>query len=208
MLDVVSLRCERDQREIFAGVSFTLSVGDMLHVRGPNGSGKSSLLRILCGLAQPCAGHVKFLGEPLTRQRRALASNLLWIGHAAGTKALLTAEENLARLGALHGSDANAAFADALAAVGMRGFEDSPCHVLSAGQQRRIALARLYLPGAPALWVLDEPFTALDTEGTAQLEERLAQHCARGGTVVLTTHHALTTRPQRYVELDLAQYAT
>jgi heme exporter protein A len=179
----------------------------MLRIRGPNGSGKSSLLRLLCGLARPATGHVELYGQALSRRRAGLASRLLWIGHAAGVKALLTAEENLAWLGALHVGGATAAIGKALAAVGLRGFEDTPCHALSAGQQRRIALARLYLPDTPALWLLDEPFTALDTAGTAQLESHLAMHCRRGGTVVLTTHHELTERAQTYSDLDLGHYA-
>jgi heme exporter protein A len=206
-LEAVTLDCERDQRRLFKELSFRLWAGDMLRIRGPNGSGKSSLLRLLCGLAQPAAGHVELFGQTLARQRGDLASRLLWIGHAAGVKALLTVEENLAWLGALHAHGASAAIGHALAAVGLRGFEDTPCHALSAGQQRRIALARLYLPGAPALWLLDEPFTALDTAGTAQLEAHLAMHCVRGGTVVLTTHHELTRRAQAYADLDLGQYA-
>jgi heme exporter protein A len=207
VLEALALDCERDQRRLFKELSFRLWAGDMLRIRGANGSGKSSLLRLLCGLAQPTAGHVELFGQALARQRGALASRLLWIGHAAGVKALLTVEENLAWLGDLHPHGASPMIGHALAAVGLRGFEDTPCHALSAGQQRRIALARLYLPGTPALWMLDEPFTALDTAGTAQLEAHLAMHCMRGGTVVLTTHHELTRRAQAYADLDLGQYA-
>jgi len=206
VLNAVALDCERDQRQLFTGVSFRLWAGDMLRIRGPNGSGKSSLLRLLCGLSQPAAGHVELFGQALTQQRGKLASNLLWIGHATGVKSLLTPEENLVWLGTLHARGTSAAIGYALAAVGLRGFEDTPCHALSAGQQRRIALARLYLPGAPAVWLLDEPFTALDSAGTAQLEERLAAHCEGGGTVVLTTHHELTRQAQAYGDLDLGQY--
>jgi heme exporter protein A len=208
VLDAVALGCERDQRHLFSGVSFRLKAGDMLRIRGPNGSGKSSLLRLLCGLAQPAAGHVELFGRTLSQQRNGLASKLLWIGHAAGVKSLLTVEENLVWLGALHTGAAPVAIGQALAAVGLRGFEDTPCYALSAGQQRRIALARLYLPETPALWLLDEPFTALDVTGTAQLESHLAVHCNRGGTVVLTTHHELTERAQAYADLDLGQFAT
>ena len=208
VLDAVGLGCERDQRRLFKGVSFRLRAGDMLRIRGPNGSGKSSLLRLLCGLARPADGHVELFGEALARQHGTLASRLLWIGHAPGVKALLTAEENLSWLEAMHACGATVAIEEALVAVGLRGFEDTRCHALSAGQQRRVALARLYLPGAPMLWLLDEPFTALDTAGTAQLEAHLAMHCERGGTVVLTTHHELARRPQAYADLDLGQYAT
>lgn len=207
VLEAVSLGCERDQRELFTGLSFRLRAGDMLRIRGPNGSGKSSLLRLLCGLTQPVSGHVELFGQALVRQQGTLASKLLWIGHAAGVKALLTTKENLAWLGALHAHDATASIEQALAAVGLHGFEDTRCHSLSAGQQRRIALARLYLPDLPALWLLDEPFTALDTAGTAQLEAHLTRHCDCGGTVVLTTHHELTKRAYAYKDLDLGQYA-
>lgn len=180
----------------------------MLRIRGPNGSGKSSLLRLLCGLAAPSSGCVELFGRALSSQRGALASKLLWIGHAAGIKSLLTVEENLAWLGALHGGAAMSDIGQALAAVGLKGFEDTPCHALSAGQQRRVALARLYLPDTPALWLLDEPFTALDAAGTVQLESHLAMHCRNGGTVVLTTHHELTERTQACIDFDLGPYAT
>lgn len=206
VLHAVSLGCERDQRRLFTALNFRLYAGDMLRIRGPNGCGKSSLLRLLCGLTQPVTGHVELYGHAVTRQRANLTSRLLWIGHASGVKALLTSEENLTWLGALH-AHGSTAIGQALAAVGLRGFEDTPCHALSAGQQRRIALARLYLPDVPALWLLDEPFTALDAAGTSQLEAHLAMHCDRGGSVVLTTHHELSTRAQAYADLDLGQYA-
>ncbi|MFP3555439.1 cytochrome c biogenesis heme-transporting ATPase CcmA [Paraburkholderia sp. SIMBA_049] len=208
VLKAVGLGSERNQRWLFKDVSFRLEAGDMLHIIGPNGSGKSSLLRLLCGLAQPTEGHVELFGQALARRRGAIASRLLWIGHAPGVKALLTVEENLSWLGALHGCGSIAAIEQALVAVGLRGFEDTRCHALSAGQQRRIALARLYLPSVPMLWLLDEPFTALDRAGTVQLEAHLAMHCERGGTVVLTTHHELVRRVQTYAVLDLGQYAT
>src|SRR3546814_533235 len=160
VLGAVALGCERDQRHLFAGVSFQLKAGGMLRIRGPNGSGKSSLLRLLCGLAQPVAGHVELFGRKLSQQHGGLASKLLWIGHAAGVKSLLTVEENLVWLGALHTGAASSPIGQALAAVGLRGFEDTPCHALSAGQQRRIAVARLYLPDAPPLWLRSEEHTS------------------------------------------------
>ncbi len=189
---------------LFEGLELRLVPGEMLQVSGPNGSGKTSLLRLLVGLMAPTAGEIRLHGRPLSSQRAELARNLLWIGHAAGIKGLLTAEENLAWLCALQQPAERAAIWQALEAVGLRGFEDVPCHALSAGQQRRVALARLYLP-APALWVLDEPFTALDKHAVAQLEAHLAGHCERGGLVVLTTHHSLTLKPAGYRELDLGQ---
>lgn len=204
LLEAVALTCERDWRMLFERLELQLEPGEMLQVVGPNGSGKTSLLRLLAGLMQPTAGEVRLQGRALTAPRTESALNLLWIGHAAGIKGLLTAEENLTWLCALHEPASREAIWQALAAVGLRGFEDVPCHTLSAGQQRRVALARLYLPG-PSLWVLDEPFTALDKAAVAQLEQHLAAHCEQGGLVVLTTHHELTAKPAGYRELDLGQ---
>jgi heme exporter protein A len=189
---------------LFEHLDLRLAAGEMLQVAGPNGSGKTSLLRLLAGLMQPTAGEILLNGRPLREQRGELARNLLWIGHAAGIKGLLSAEENLSWLCALHQPAERTAIWQALEAVGLRGFEDVPCHTLSAGQQRRVALARLYL-SPPPLWILDEPFTALDIHGVAQLENHLARHCERGGLVVMTTHHRLTEKPAAYRELDLGQ---
>lgn len=203
-LEGIALACERDGRLLFEGLELRVQAGDMLQVSGPNGSGKSSLLRLLAGLMQPSDGEVRLAGRLLAEQHIELARNLLWLGHAAGIKGLLTAEENLAWLCALHRPASREAIAEALGAVGLRGFEDVPCHTLSAGQQRRVALARLYLDAAP-LWILDEPFTALDKQGVNQFELHLAQHCEQGGMVVLTTHHQLAHKPQRYRQIDLGQ---
>lgn len=206
VLQTVALACERDLRLLFDNLELRLASGDMVQISGPNGSGKTSLLRLLAGLMQPTDGQVLLNGKPLGEQRSELARNLLWIGHAAGIKDLLTPEENLAWLCALHQPAERDAIWQALAAVGLRGFEDVPCHSLSAGQQRRVALARLYLD-SPPLWILDEPFTALDKQGVAQLEEHLAGHCERGGLVVLTTHHTLSRMPAVYRDIDLGNWA-
>ncbi|PYY78778.1 heme ABC transporter ATP-binding protein CcmA [Pseudomonas sp. TKO26] len=206
LLEAIALSCERDWRMLFEHLELRLTGGDMVQISGPNGSGKTSLLRLLAGLMQPTSGQVLLNGQPLHGQRAELARNLLWIGHAAGIKDVLTPEENLNWLCALHQRATRDAIWQALAAVGLRGFEDVACHTLSAGQQRRVALARLYLDGPP-LWILDEPFTALDKQGVTQLEEHLANHCERGGMVVLTTHHTLARMPSGYRDLDLGRWA-
>ena len=206
VLQAIDLACERDQRQLFKHLNLRLHRGDMLQVSGPNGSGKTSLLRLLAGLTQPLAGFVRH-EAPIASLQGQPARHLLWIGHAAGIKGLLTAQENLSWLGALHTPVSRVAIWQALEAAGLRGFEDVPCNTLSAGQQRRAALARLYLPDAARLWILDEPFTALDKQGIAQLEKHLAGHCRRGGVVVLTSHHQLQHRAPTYRKLDLGQYA-
>lgn len=201
-LHATDLACERDGRLLFEHLQVQVATGDMLQVCGPNGCGKTSLLRLLAGLMQPVEGHVALAAHAQSAQRGERGPRLLWLGHAPGIKDVLSAEENLAWLCALHTPASRERIWEALAATGLRGFENVPCHRLSAGQQRRVALARLYLPG-PQLWILDEPFTALDAQAIAQLERHLTEHCEQGGMVVLTTHHNLARMPASYRRLDL-----
>ncbi|SDR97975.1 heme exporter protein A [Halopseudomonas litoralis] len=195
-VELDSLACERDQRELFASLSLRLEPGELLQVAGPNGSGKTSLLRIMAGLLPPSAGDMRYGGESVFRGagRESWRQQRLYIGHAPAVKGALSAEENLAWLCALSRPVENDRIWHALEQVGLRGFEDIPCHNLSAGQQRRVALARLYLEQHP-VWILDEPFTAIDKTGVAALESHILQHAQQGGLVIMTTHHGLEHLP-------------
>jgi heme exporter protein A len=180
LLEARSLSLLRGGRELFNDLSFAVQPGQLWQVDGPNGAGKTSLIRILCGLSR-----YGYEGEV---DRHA---PFLYLGHHAAVKALLTPRENLA----LHTSGAER-YGDqqieaALASVGLYGYEDVPSHTLSAGQHRRVNLARLFLSQSP-LWLLDEPFTAIDKDGVAELEQLLQSHVERGGAIVMTSHQVLT----------------
>lgn len=187
LLTLDALSCERDDRLLFSQLSLTASAGEIWQVAGANGAGKTTLLRVLVGLHGFYEGEVRWqLPGCHHRQGR---DGLLYLGHRPGLRDELTALENLRALCAIHQQDATLLPA-ALAAVGLRGFEDAPVGSLSAGQKRRVALARLWLPGKP-VWVLDEPFTAIDLDGVALLEQQLRVHAAAGGLVIYTSHHRL-----------------
>ena len=204
-LETHDLACERDWRMLFERLDLRLGHGEMLQVAGPNGSGKTSLLRLLCGLMQPTAGEVRLKGVALAGQRGELARELLWIGHAAGIKGLLSPEENLAWLCALHQPASRDAIWQALEAVGLRGFEDVPCHTLSAGQQRRVAW-RACTSTRRRCGSSTNP-SPPSTSRAWRNEEHLAQHCDAGGLVVFTTHHSMARVPAGYRELDLGRRA-
>ncbi|CAM3998955.1 cytochrome c biogenesis heme-transporting ATPase CcmA [Vreelandella rituensis] len=186
-----NLACERDDRWLFQGLDLEVRGGEIVRIEGPNGSGKTTLLKILSGQLTEYEGELFWNDTPMRQAREHFLANLLYLGHAPGVKAGLTPLENLKWYQALSGETGNetARFA-ALESVGLAGFEDLPAGQLSAGQQRRVALARLELTPR-ALWVLDEPFTAIDREGVAALEARLVAHARAGGSVVVTTHHEL-----------------
>ena len=206
-IDIIDLTCERDERELFRGLSCRLQAGDVLQVAGPNGAGKTSLLRILAGLMPAADGDIHYAGQSILggAGRERWRRSLLFLGHATAVKATLSAEENLAWLCALDQPGSREAIWEALAAVGLRGYEDVPCRQMSAGQQRRVALARLRLQNKP-VWVLDEPFTALDQAAVRALEQQILDFADTGGSVVLTTHHSLEHLSQ-VRQLDLGRVA-
>jgi heme exporter protein A len=192
VLSVIDLQARRGRRELFGSLRFEAGAGRLVRVTGPNGAGKTTLLRMLAGLATPTAGEVRWRGEAIAAQREGYHRELLWCGHAASLKDDLTALENLRSAATLAGDalDAKQARA-ALAEAGLAGREHLPARVLSAGQRRRVLLARLPLAAGRALWVLDEPFNALDVAATEWLSDLLRRHLGRGGVVVLTSHQAV-----------------
>lgn len=191
MLSVSDLSCSRGQRTLFSGLGFDLAPGQWLHVCGANGSGKTTLLRALAGLSPADSGRICWNRQPIGEQPEAFRADLLYLGHQAGVKDELTPIENLRWALALDGLSASEdALHAALARLGLRGREHLPARVLSAGQKRRTLQARLLLRPA-RLWVLDEPFNALDGPAVTLLCQLVEEHLARGGMTVLTSHQAI-----------------
>lgn len=201
LLECSRLSFERDDWPVFAGVSFVVEEGDILQITGANGAGKTTLLRMLSTTLSPSEGRILWQGRPLSECLAEYRSDCLYLGHQPGVKTALTPRENLHWLLAVHPRHADR-IDHALSQVGLLRHADSPCGSLSAGQLRRVALARLYLSEA-RLWILDEPFTAIDRAGVGELETLMDNHAARGGAVVVTTHQPLTLSPK---QLDLEPY--
>lgn len=199
LLQVRDLSCERDGRRLFAGLSFELAAGGAVQIEGSNGAGKTTLLRTLIGSAGDFSGQILWGGQPYPQVLPQLRESLLYIGHHAGVRRGLTPLENLAWYGA--GRDSAL---QALEQLDLYGFEDTLCQQLSAGQNRRVALARLFLPDTPRLWILDEPLAALDVAGVSCLQGQMARHLDRGGSVLLTSHQPVELEQLRCI--DLAEY--
>ena len=190
MLRISRLSCERDDRFLFENLNFTFPEGTITQLEGPNGAGKTTLLRILAGLFTSFEGEILWQERQLNDLRIEFNNQLLFIGHKSSIKAGLSPLENLKFLCGLQQIISKAELYNALEKVGLRGYEDVLCRNLSAGQQRRVALARLYLTQAKT-WILDEVFTAIDKQGVAQLEGFFAEQASKGVTIILTTHHHL-----------------
>jgi heme exporter protein A len=189
MLEARELAATRGDRTLFRGLAFALAPGALLRVTGANGRGKTTLLRALCGLLLPAAGDVRWKGENIRALREEYWANLLYVGHANALKDDLTPEENLVFACGIGGRAVSRERARAaLARFGLAGREQLPARALSQGQRRRAALARLVVGEALPLWILDEPFAALDAAGTELVQSLAGAHLARGGMVVLTTH--------------------
>jgi heme exporter protein A len=189
LLDVADLACERDGRVLFDHLRVQLRPGDCLELRGPNGSGKSTLLRAIAGLFPDYTGTIR-------------AAESLYLGHRPGISGLLTAEENLRWYAVLRPGERSPG--EALAAVGMEGYERVACQQLSAGQLRRVALARLLLCPSP-LWLLDEPMTALDSDGQDLVRQLVAAHLGGGGAALCATHQGLELGGSGVLHLGASQ---
>lgn len=205
ILQARQLEASRADRVLFRGLDFELRGGQLLQVAGRNGVGKTTLLNMVAGITRPARGEVCWQGLPVAAQRDEFLRQLSFVGHLGGLKGALTALENLEFLCRLRGLAIDSvAIVAALERVGLRGYEEVPVARLSAGQKRRVALARLFVEGSP-LWILDEPFTAIDRAGVLQLESWLAEHVRSGGMVLLTTHHEFSLDFPR-LALDVAAF--
>lgn len=201
-LELVNIACERGETRLFEGCHLTIQSGQWWQIEGHNGIGKTSLLRILAGLAVPAEGEVRWNGLPITQVREDYYAELFYLGHFAGIKPELTAWENLRYYQKLQNLPlSDEALWNALEKVGLIGREDLPCSHLSAGQQRRVALAKLWLTPA-SLWILDEPFTAIDKKGVAELIAHIEQHCANGGLCIFTSHQTAESDKVQLFSLD------
>lgn len=201
MLELRDFACIRDGEPLFKPVTQHMACGEVIQVAGPNGAGKTTLLRSLCGLFDSYEGEILFKERPAHRVRHEFLSQMLYLGHQPGVKKSLTARENLSWFAGISGQKRELDVGELLAQVGLAGYEDIPCHQMSAGQHRRVGLARLYFDQS-ALWVLDEPFTAIDVQGVARLEALIEARAKAGGLVILTTHQALNIESFKTLTLD------
>jgi len=206
MLSCANLACMRGDRLLFKGLNFELNDGELMHVKGVNGSGKTSLLRIVSGLMLAEDGEIRWNSENIRKLREEFQRDLLYIGHLPGIKGDLTALENLRVNMALSGHEITEDEAwNALGEIGLKGREDLPARVLSQGQQRRVALARMLVSKAK-FWVLDEPFTALDVKAVDMLQHVLTNHVKNNGMIMLTTHQDFTVLDINVKMLDMGNH--
>ena len=200
ILRVDQLFCERGERILFQDLALIVCQGEVIQIKGPNGSGKTTLLRILCGLHDGYQGSITWCGETIADHPEDFFSSLTYLGHRVGVNKVLTPLENLRWSCGLRQEIDDKEIYSALKDMGLKGFEESQCFALSAGQQQRVSLARLLLD-LSNLWILDEPFTTLDRDGVKLLEGLLCKHIDRGGAALVTTHHNLAVPGLKILEL-------
>ncbi|WDE11430.1 cytochrome c biogenesis heme-transporting ATPase CcmA [Thalassomonas haliotis] len=204
LIEARQLSCIREDRILFEHLNLAVFPGEIVQVEGPNGAGKTSLLRILAGLSSPYDGEICYQQQGIRYCKEQFHQDLLYLGHLPGVKGEMSAQENLTFNLSLHGLDGEQA-ESTLNEVNLLGFEDALASHLSAGQHRRIALARLWQSKAK-IWILDEPFTAIDKNGVQKLEQLFLAHVAKGGCVVLTTHQDLSFDKVKKVTLNYRFY--
>ena len=201
ILEARAITCVRGDRELFSRLDLQVSAGECLHIRGENGVGKTSLLRLLTGLASPESGEVLWNGVPIKKESSEYHSKLLFLGHRDALKEDLTALENLRMYAAIDSIDLSDVEAfSTLWRFGLKGREDLPVNCLSAGQKKRVLMARM-LTRRAQVWILDEPFNALDTQAVRELQSLIGQHLEGNGLVVLTSHQPLAISNLRVFDL-------
>ncbi|MGZ8224874.1 MAG: cytochrome c biogenesis heme-transporting ATPase CcmA [Methylobacter sp.] len=186
-LEGSGLSCIRDDRVLFEGLAFELYAGQVLLLEGENGSGKTSLLRIICGFREPDSGRIRWCGDAVNDSQ--FYAQVAYVGHLDGVKKELTVLENL-KVSLALSKPGRYSIQGALKKVNLAGFDDVLVQALSAGQKRRLSLARLLIT-ENCLWILDEPFTSLDKQGIALIETLMIEHCSNNGMIVLTSHHEI-----------------
>ncbi len=202
MLQVNKLCYVREGSELFSDLSFSITAGDLVQIEGQNGAGKTTLLRSLAGLTRPESGQILWQGQDVTVHREHWHRQFIWLGHASGCKIRLTPMENLQFWSP---ASSKKQIESALDAVNLAGYDDVAVGHLSAGQQRRVALARLWLTDS-LVWILDEPFTALDQLGIDLIITRILAHCQQGGMAIVTTHQPMTVENACLKKIKLAEF--
>lgn len=190
LLSAHVLGAERAYRQLFKNIHFSVSAGEVLRIAGPNGAGKSTLLKVLAGISSDFEGDILWRGLPVDSVRDDFQRETCFLGHNKAVKLGLTAYENLAWFQSLYPTKKVLSITDALSQAGLGKYQHTLCAQLSAGQQQRVALARLLLSSAN-LWILDEPFTAIDKHGVSEFENIIGHFVQGGGAVIITTHHNL-----------------
>lgn len=198
LLNIHNLSCQRGYNQLFSGLSFKVNAGDILRIAGTNGSGKTSLLKILAGLNMAEEGSIA-LDQYLVKSDE-YQTEVFYLGHLSALSAELSCIENLEFLTGLNKSIDQQLLVQALEQVGLKGYEDEYCAKLSAGQKRRVILAGLFISSAK-IWLLDEPFTALDPQGVKIVEDCINKHCAQGGLCLFTTHQDSALPNQKVLAL-------
>lgn len=202
MLEAVDLECVRGDRPLFSRLSFSLKPGELLHVTGVNGSGKTTLLRTLCGLTRAHAGEVRWRDSAISKLGDDYHAELAYVGHANGIQGDLTPEENLGVAAYLGGSADAARIGAVLERLGLAAYRRFPSKILSQGQKRRLALARLLVEHKP-LWILDEPLSGLDVDSVALMTAILVEHLSQGGLIVITSHQDISVTTKTVLQIRI-----